>query len=310
MLCPRCIQDIDEGAKSCPHCGAIATDEGASQPVPQDPEVVVIGAGEAAPAPQPAEDPPVPVHVPGAIIPVDPGAPAPSEPARGFPGAAAFLALDPKKKAQLKLAAGLLAAFAGVILFTDMGFYLRLSLGLAKPPAAAPGPAEAPVSAPPQTPAAPAPAPVARTEPAAAEDPSSEPAADARAPGEEGPAEPAPLPSATWVFEGRVYDMITLKPVKGAQLAFMGGETEAVFTTDARGVYRASVPALEGGYSLVVDHPDYLEGHFDETSPPYRQRKLAQRHGMRTAEPSGEPWVGDARTPLKKDLVLFPAVTD
>ncbi|MFA5139455.1 MAG: hypothetical protein WC728_09510 [Elusimicrobiota bacterium] len=112
-----------------------------------------------------------------------------------------------------------------------------------------------------------------------------------------------------WRFEGQVYDMVTLRPIKGAQLVFMGGDQDYNFSTDKQGLYKVKVPPLEGAsYQVLVDHAEYLEGYFDEADPPYHQRPRAARIGMRNAKPRNKPWEGGAAI-TQRDLVLFPEVS-
>lgn len=126
---------------------------------------------------------------------------------------------------------------------------------------------------------------------------------------EEEPEEPA-RPRERWVFEGKLYDMLTLRPVFGAQLKLEAeGEKPVVAETDERGRYRLEPPALAGGsYSLAIIHQDYDgKKYFDEISPPYRDLDQAERRMLRRVVPRHKPWAGKVGGKVKRDLVIFPA---
>jgi hypothetical protein len=122
--------------------------------------------------------------------------------------------------------------------------------------------------------------------------------------------EPA-LSEEDWLFQGRIYDMISLKPVAGAELMLMDKTEQEIYTaqSDAKGGFEFDVPSVEGGYRLVVDHPYYLADYFDEKSPPYHKTPLSQRRQLRAARPSHRPWTGGARS-VRRDIVLYPEIPD
>lgn len=114
-----------------------------------------------------------------------------------------------------------------------------------------------------------------------------------------------------WVFQGRLYDMISLKPVAGAELMLMDSGEQNIFTarSDAKGRYEFDVPAVKGGYRLVVDHPYYLADYFDEKNPPYAKSPLSARRQLRAARPTHKPWIGSGK-PVRRDVILYPEIPD
>jgi len=59
---------------------------------------------------------------------------------------------------------------------------------------------------------------------------------------------PAPPPAApAWIFEGRVYDLASLKPLAGAFIVFkdLSGAVGGQASTDSQGFYRTALPSLE-----------------------------------------------------------------
>ena len=148
-----------------------------------------------------------------------------------------------------------------------------------------------PPPAPPPEPPKPAPAPVVEAKPAP--------------PPVEETAEPAP-PRPTWTAEGRVYDMITLRPVFGAKLRFSAeGEYPVEVETNEKGRYRAVLPEQQAGYTLAIGAPDF-EGtrYFDEIDPPYRTLELAERQQLQQMVPGHKPWKAAAGARLRRDLVV------
>ncbi|MFA6028952.1 MAG: carboxypeptidase-like regulatory domain-containing protein [Elusimicrobiota bacterium] len=141
--------------------------------------------------------------------------------------------------------------------------------------------------------------------PAAAEEPVETPAPEAPA-----PAAPAPVEAEFWRFEGRVYDILSLKPVAGANLTFLaddGGQGGAVSGSDGR--FRVKLPSSSGGYRVIVDQSDYDGDHFDDPSANYRSMTLAARAVLRNSVPKHRPWKGGAGT-VRRDIALFPLSPD
>lgn len=123
---------------------------------------------------------------------------------------------------------------------------------------------------------------------------------------------PPPVAAAEWSFEGTVYDMVFVKPVKGISLLFMTQNEEETFSakTDHKGRYKITLPARPGGFKLMADHPDYIDGYFDETDPPYKSWTMERRRQLRAAKPVHKAWQSGSALPVRRDLVLFPEITD
>lgn len=251
-------------------------------------------------APQDTAAPPIPdpeavetLHVADPMVDPMPGSAAPEpepEPVTGAPSLPA---------GALKLA----AIAGGAFLAFKLGLLdnLLMAFGLMSPPAPPPRAVETPPAV-----AEPAPAPRAAIPPPEPL-PSLEPAAP------EVPAVPAPPPPpAKWTFEGRVYDMMSLKPVKGAVLLFMTQSEEETFeaNTDDQGRYRIVVPSRPRGFKIVVDHVDYISEYFDEADPPYRSWTTAKRRQLRAAKPVHKAWTAAGAAPARRNIVLFPDIMD
>lgn len=140
------------------------------------------------------------------------------------------------------------------------------------------------------------------------------------APGEQPaaqPGEPAAEPAAAaapeeWWFYGQVYDLMTLRPVRGAELTFVGGEQTLSFRTDAKGQYQAKAPATEDapGYEVLVDHADYVDVYLIDKQPSYKSLGAGARGQLRASLPKHPPWAGARGKWVRRDLVLIPAVYD
>ena len=106
--------------------------------------------------------------------------------------------------------------------------------------------------------------------------------------------------------------MVSLKPVKGVILLFMTQSEEETIDakSDANGRYKVTLPARAGGFKLMADHPDYIDGYFEETDPPYKAWTMARRRQLRSAKHEHKAWRADDASPQRRDLVLFPDITD
>jgi len=182
------------------------------------------------------------------------------------------------------------------------------------------------VEAPTNPPAAPAPTPA--SPPPSAPRPASPPAATSRiaAPptGLPKPSVPSlsapepPLPHAEgsqWILHGRAYDLSTLEPVAGAQLAVKFND--GVFQTmnaDSQGYYAVLLQRLQsdnGGYTVENRDPRYATAVHHEGDIPYRKLPAAERrrliqsaqendvHPSTISDVSGEEGV-------RRDLFLSP----
>lgn len=114
-----------------------------------------------------------------------------------------------------------------------------------------------------------------------------------------------------WIFKGRIYDMISLKPVAKANLMLMDKTEQHIYTaeSDAKGRFSFDVPSIEGGYRLVVDHAYYLADYYDEARIPFHKTPLNKRRQYRSLRPKHKPWIGRAK-PLRRNIVLFPEIPD
>jgi len=120
------------------------------------------------------------------------------------------------------------------------------------------------------------------------------------------PAKPKAGPR--WVFEGMVYDLVTLRAVTGAQLAFRdaSGKVCAQTTTREEGRYRVALEPLPGGYTLSVAHPDFQEKYIDDISPPFREVEPVERGKLVDMSARTRPWIGDVLEPTQRDFVMIP----
>lgn len=102
----------------------------------------------------------------------------------------------------------------------------------------------------------------------------------------ETPPRPAkrPAPSRLWRVRGRVYDLMTLKPVAGTRLAFRAVEGGKTYRTASGkdGAFALQVPKLDsGGYAVSVSHPVYGKVFLEEASPPFHEQSPARRRDAR-----------------------------
>jgi len=134
------------------------------------------------------------------------------------------------------------------------------------------------------------------------------------------PPAPAPAPASvpppvqnSWIFEGQAYDLISLKPIRGAQLFFtnIGGGEPTVGTTDNQGRFKMYLPPtpLGGGYKLTAKHPDYLDGYIDELSSPLKEEDLEHRRVLAASAVSNQRWAGSLLAPTHRDFIMIPKVT-
>jgi hypothetical protein len=123
---------------------------------------------------------------------------------------------------------------------------------------------------------------------------------------------PAPRPKEagpSWTFQGKVYDLISLRPVYGAVLDFKNpsGEAAGQASTDEDGSYEVSLePLSNAGYSLLVKHSDYQEKYIDEINPPFREVSLEERRLLVRMAARARPWVGKATLTVRRDFVMIP----
>ena len=153
---------------------------------------------------------------------------------------------------------------------------------------AAPQPSPSPSAAPEPSSPPPSAAPIARS-PAAAGRPAVAPAVskDGMA-GARGPAPAGDLPltamdsSFQWALRGRVYDLLTLKPVPMISISVRGSNgMMGGFATDEYGRYLVILPRLnQDGYELVSTSPGYTTAVYYESDIPYAQLSASERRDM------------------------------
>lgn len=293
--------ELQAGTAQCPFCNvAISPDLDAE---PSDPNVGGAVDPLNPPVPQPGGlATPDMTPIQGTLDPNAPvlheDAPAPADPKLPGAGGAQANALK-------------LAAIAG-------GAFLAFKLGMldnllalvgisASPPPAAEAPAEpAPVPMPEPTPSSPS------AEPEAPFDPNLPSQGGPVAAAPEAPAAPAAPAAVDWRFEGKVSDILSMKPVRGAVLLFMTQAEDETFEarSDAKGRFEVKLAARKDGYKLVIDHPEYIAEYFDETEPPYRSWTQARRRQLRAARPAHKAWMAPGAEPVRRDVLLFPEFTD
>ncbi|MCX5794759.1 MAG: hypothetical protein NTY77_04620 [Elusimicrobia bacterium] len=159
----------------------------------------------------------------------------------------------------------------------------------------------------PAVPAAPAaaPKPPAPAAPAKAAPPAAKPRAHKRAPRPEPDEDEGPR----WTFEGSVYDLISLRPVHAAILAFKdsSGKVFGQTTTDEYGDYRVSLePLSEAAYVMSAKHADYQEKYIDEIKPPFKEVSLEERRQLVSMSARARPWVGKTGLTVRRDFVMIP----
>lgn len=114
-----------------------------------------------------------------------------------------------------------------------------------------------------------------------------------------------------WVFEGLVYDLLSLRPVYSAKLRFLGpdGTHSGEAETAADGRYRIRLNALPAGnYRVLLTHVDYV-GYLDEIDPPFFQADRASRR-LAAQGRSVRPWIGSAGAVTKRTLIAIPRVLE
>lgn len=299
MKCPNCLFEVQGAAEVCPFCNAQIPQDLDAAPsdstvgAPLDPLAPPIPSpGGADPVPTPGMATPDAVPLEGTLDPSAPtlheDAPAPAPSGGGATAGALKLAL---------IAGGGFLAFKLGLLDNLLAVAGLSSAPSSEPTAAAPVPM-------------PEPEPVPMPEPAPVETPRPGQSGPVAAPAE--PAAPAPAPApAEWVLEGKVTDILTMKPVRGAVFLFMTQAEDETYEakSDAQGRWSVKVPPRKDGYKLFVDHPEYISEYFDETDPPYKTWTMAKRRQLRAAKPAHKPWVGGAAT-VRRDVLLFPDITD
>lgn len=91
------------------------------------------------------------------------------------------------------------------------------------------------------------------------------------------PAGPKPLAKDSWRVSGTVYDLVTLKPVQGADITFLLDEKEPQkVTTDDAGSYEIDL-AKGDGWTVSLEAHDRRPGQILDIDPSYRVRDADER---------------------------------
>lgn len=127
----------------------------------------------------------------------------------------------------------------------------------------------------------------------------------------------APLPKdapSAWVFQGEIYDLIQLTPVRGVRLTFENRNSGKLYRTksNSKGRYKVRVPKIDrGGYILKIRHRNYDGIYLEDINPPYKQRGVDQR--LETLESFSQmailhvPLLPEkSEKEIRHDLVLLP----
>ena len=93
------------------------------------------------------------------------------------------------------------------------------------------------------------------------------------------PAAPAAPVEGDWTIRGKVYELISLKPVPRARVVFsskLTGKDHAT-RTDAKGAFTLKIPKLaESGYEIGFSAPGYRPDWLEEPDTPYSKQSLAR----------------------------------
>lgn len=115
-----------------------------------------------------------------------------------------------------------------------------------------------------------------------------------------------------WRFRGKVFDMITLEPIPGVQLAFKDPQSgrKVQTLTDSKGGYRLIVPALPAGaYSIVIDDPRYASAYMNPwgESVPALSEAVRLKTAYELTRSLDPPYdVQGGPTPVETDLYIAP----
>lgn len=91
---------------------------------------------------------------------------------------------------------------------------------------------------------------------------------------------PKKEPASHWTIRGKVFDLLSLKPVPDTAVAFQDTSSGALFKTrsDAEGGYRVVVPKLGGAaYQVTARKRGYKPDHLDDSEPSFMVRDSAAR---------------------------------
>lgn len=110
--------------------------------------------------------------------------------------------------------------------------------------------------------------------------------------------------------QGRIYDIKTLKPVRGAKVYFENPHTgkyrKAV--TDKRGNYRLTLKSNMDGYYVAIRRPGYSKKYMEDWQPSFKKvrpslrRQVAREHLRKTHE---KIHILSTGTPVERNFVLI-----
>lgn len=94
------------------------------------------------------------------------------------------------------------------------------------------------------------------------------------------PGPQAPGPSRLWAVRGKVFDLMTLAPVPGAELRFQDTSSGEVLRarSGADGTYQVSLPKRDGAaYRVSVAKRGFLDDYLEDSEPSFLARDAAAR---------------------------------
>ena len=119
-------------------------------------------------------------------------------------------------------------------------------------------------------------------------------------------------PVEQWKFEGEVFDVLTGYGVFAAALTFLDAKGNLVGKTNTGtgGRYKISIPAGTG-YMLKISAADYTDRYIDDDpSASMRDATPQERMVLMRALPRAQPWAGNPKKAVRRDLGLVPQTQD
>lgn len=115
---------------------------------------------------------------------------------------------------------------------------------------------------------------------------------------------PPPVKEKAWRVHGRIFDLITLEPIGGADISFRGKSSRRTLgaRTDHQGFYSALLPKSESeGYAVSVSHPKYGTIFSEDRTPSYGAKSLEKRKEAREMIRSLTQWHVPVLPPQEDD---------
>jgi hypothetical protein len=125
-------------------------------------------------------------------------------------------------------------------------------------------------------------------------------------------------PTVQWTLRGRVYDLLTLKPVAGIRVSVQilgadgGVYPSTVVTTEHEGRYSVALNRqTSGSYGFVAVDGGFANAMFYESDIPYRTLSAADRRDMAEGARNGDvPQAGITdvvgESSIRRDLFVVP----